>query len=387
VVRGRSCLLVGWLTFFLIGTDLFVISPLLPFISQAYAVSSATAGWMVTVFAIAYAGTAPLFGWVADRIGRRNLIASGMLLFALSDALAAMAPAFPWLIISRICTGLAVASITPLIYAIIGDLAPPARRGTWISIIVSGYMTALLIGAPLGALLEKLWGWRSVFAALAFAGALLAVVNFKTWGFTEGRKPADDRSDGHLARILRSVSVTTIWAISMYALYFYLGAALHSENRFTSSEIALAVAVYGVGAVSGTLVGGRLTDRLGAFLSRAALLILSWMLAGLGMAFASGAWVYAMLWLWSVVGYAGFTSYQARLAAEYPAARSLAMAWNMTALYVGITLGSVIGGYVISRWGYDPLPYVCSVAALASFALSMQKVRRTGKTKVSSSTG
>ena len=55
------------------------------------------------------------------------------------------------------------------------------------------------------------------------------------------------------------------------------------------------------------------------------------------------------------------------------------MAWNNTALYIGITIGSMIGGYVISNWGYSLLPYVCSVAAMISFALSTQKVQEAKK--------
>ncbi len=47
-------------------------------------------------------------------------------------------------------------------------------------------------------------------------------------------------------------------AISMYALYVYLGAALYSENKSSSSEIALAVTFYGVGAVLGSLTSGQL---------------------------------------------------------------------------------------------------------------------------------
>lgn len=52
---GKVGLSVGWITLFLMGIDLFVVSPLLPFISEAYNVSSAMTGWMVTVFAVTYA--------------------------------------------------------------------------------------------------------------------------------------------------------------------------------------------------------------------------------------------------------------------------------------------------------------------------------------------
>ncbi len=253
-LRGRVSLIVGWITLFLMGTDLFVVSPLLPFISEAYNVSSAMTGWMVTVFAVTYAIAAPFFGWASDKNGRGIFITFGLILFTFSNALTAFSPSFAWLIISRILAGLSVAAITPLMYAIIGDIAPSNRRGTWLSIVVSGHLTALWAGAPFGTLLELILGWRSVFVVMAIIGTILAVVNFKTWKSVPKSDLTRNRLEGNLLRILGSVSVTTIWAISMYALYVYLGAALYSENRFSSSEIALAVTFYGIGAVLGILI-------------------------------------------------------------------------------------------------------------------------------------
>ena len=375
-MQGKISLIISWITLFLMGTDLFVVSPLLPFISEEYNVSPETTGWMVTVFAMTYAFSAPVFGWLSDKKGRRTFIMFGLLLFAISNALTAFAPSFLWLIVSRILAGLSVASITPLIYAIIGDIAPPNRRGTWLSIVVSGHLTALWAGAPLGTLLEHFLGWRSVFVVMTIIGVILAVVNFKTWASIPKSDVTKNVVEGNLLRILGSVSVTTIWAISMYALYVYLGAALYTENKFSSSEIALAITFYGVGAVLGSLTSGQLTDKFGeSKISKSTLIFLTVILICLGIFFSSGDWVYLFLFLWALVGYAGFTSYQARLAVESPEERGIVMAWNNTALYIGISIGSMIGGYVISNWDYSLLPYVCSVVALISFVLSTQKVQ------------
>lgn len=375
-LRGRVSLTVGWITLFLMGTDLFVVSPLLPFISEAYEISPTMTGWMVTVFAVTYAISAPFFGWLSDKKGRRTFIVFGLLLFTIANALTAFAPSFFWLIMSRILAGLSVASITPLIYAIIGDIAPSNRRGTWLSIVVSGHLTALWAGAPIGTLLEYFLGWRFVFVVMAVAGGILAVINLKTWESIQKNNATRNILEGNLLRILGSVSVTTVWAMSMYALYIYLGAALYSENRFSSSEIALAVTFYGIGAVLGSLTSGQLTDKFGENkISKATLVFLSAILIFLGVFFSSGDWVYFFLFIWALVGYASFTSYQARLAMEYPNERGIVMAWNNTALYIGITVGSMIGGYVVANWGYSFLPYVCSVAAIISFMLSQQKMK------------
>ena len=379
-LRGKLSLSVGWITLFLMGIDLFVVSPLLPFISKAYNVSSAMTGWMVTVFAVTYAFFAPFFGWLSDKNGRRTFITFGLLLFVISNILTAFAPSFFLLIVSRILAGLSVASITPLIYAIIGDTAPPNRRGTWLSIVVSGHLTALWAGAPFGTLLEHFLGWRSVFVVMAIIGGILAVVNFKTWKNVPKSDITRNLLEGNLLRILGSVSVTTTWAISMYALYVYLGAALYSKNRFSTSEIALAITFYGIGAVLGSLISGQLTDKFGERkISKVTLIFLTLIFICLGIFFSSGAWIYFFLFIWALVGYAGFTSYQARLAVEYSNERGIVMAWNNTALYIGITIGSMIGGFVVSNWGYTFLPYVCSIAAILSFVLSTQKVQETKK--------
>ncbi|UOR12566.1 MFS transporter [Halobacillus amylolyticus] len=372
---SRIRLTVGWITLFLMGTDLFVVSPLLPFISQEYHITSAEAGWMVTVFAITYAVSAPFFGWISDKKGRRYFIILGLFLFVLANILTGLAPSFSWLIGSRILAGLSVASITPLIYAIIGDVAPSDRRGAWLSIVVSGHLMALWAGAPVGALLEHLLGWRFVFLAMALMGAILVVINFKTWEsiprIPSGRKVIK----GNMARILGSVSVTTIWAISMYALYVYLGAALYSLNKFTTSEVSLAVTFFGIGAVMGSLTSGQMTDRFGeSVISKVTLALLSIVLIVLGVFFSSGGWIYLILFLWALVGYAGFTSYQARLAADFQEHRGTAFAWNNTALYIGITLGSIIGSYVVANWGYSLLPFISSGAAAISFVMSTHKL-------------
>ena len=166
-----------------------------------------------TVFAVTYAFSAPFFGWLSDKKGRRTIITFGLLFFAISNALTAFASSFLWLIVIRILAGLSVASITPLIYAIIGDIAPPNRRGKWLSIVVSGHLTALWAGAPFGTLLEHFLGWRPVFVVMAIIGAILAAVNFKTW-------KSIPKSDLTRSRLIRRESSKNTW---FRKCYYHLG--------------------------------------------------------------------------------------------------------------------------------------------------------------------
>lgn len=367
-------LLTGWFTLFIIGTDLFVISPLLPFIAKEFEISSAVAGWIVTVFSLTYAITAPLFGWLSDRIGRRFFIVFGLLAFCLANFLTAISPTFVMLITSRILAGLSVASITPLVYAIIGDTAKPEHRGTWLSIVVSGHLMALWAGAPIGTLMEQLFGWRSVFISLAVIAVLLSFLNFSVWAAIKKVHLAEAQTKVSIISIISAVSVTAFWAIAMYALYVFLGTGLVLYNHFSSSELAASITTYGMGAVIGSLFSGRITDKIGArVVSIFSTAMLIGILALLGFFFSAGTLVYFLLFLWALIGYTSFTSYQARLAEEFQETRGMALALNNTALYIGITLGSMMGGYIITKWEFFTLPFICSGVALISSLISAKR--------------
>lgn len=373
-LKEAMYLLTGWFTLFIIGTDLFVISPLLPSIAKEYAVPPAVAGWLVTVFSLMYALCAPLFGWLSDRKGRRLFIVFGLLSFSLSNFLTALSTSFEMLLISRLFAGLSVASITPIVYAIIGDTALPERRGVWLSTVVSGHLMALWAGAPIGTLLEQFLGWRSVFISLAILAALLSLLNFRVWASIHKFPFAEAQTKGSTLRMIFAVSVTAFWAIAMYALYVFLGTGLVLDHHFSSAELATSITSYGIGAVIGSLSSGRFTDKIGARrVSIYSTAMLMGILVLLGVFFSSETWVYCLLFLWALIGYTSFTSYQARLAEEFPETRGMALALNNTALYIGITLGSIMGGFVITQWGFFTLPFICSVVALISSLISAKR--------------
>src|SRR2546428_14015515 len=87
-------LAVGWFTMFVVGTDLFSVSPMLPLIALDYQISPASAGLSVTVFGLAYVVSAPFLGHAADRIGRRRALTCCLLGFSAANLLTAAAANF-----------------------------------------------------------------------------------------------------------------------------------------------------------------------------------------------------------------------------------------------------------------------------------------------------
>jgi predicted MFS family arabinose efflux permease len=133
-------LAIGWLTMFLIGTEFFVFSPLLPTLAANYDVSSNVAGLCVTTFSVAYTIAAPLFGHVSDRVGKRRVLIFCLLAFGAANLLTASAVNFSWLLALRLFAGAAAAGVSPSIYTLVGDAAPPNRRATWLALTVSGLL-------------------------------------------------------------------------------------------------------------------------------------------------------------------------------------------------------------------------------------------------------
>jgi predicted MFS family arabinose efflux permease len=249
-----ATLAIGWLTMFVIGTDLFVVSPLLPLIAVDYQISPALAGLSVTVFSLTYMVSAPLLGHVADHIGRRRTLTCCLLAFAAANLATASAGSFVWLLAARLISGAAAAGVSPAIYALVGLAAPSNRRATWLALVTSGLLVSLPLGAPIAALASASLGWSSNFVALAALSLLLAWANRRIW-------PEDHRAQT-IAASVGSLTATAIalrlavWSTALYGMYTYLGAGLTSSG-FSTEQIAEVIVFYGCGAIGGVLIGGR----------------------------------------------------------------------------------------------------------------------------------
>jgi predicted MFS family arabinose efflux permease len=380
----------GWVTLFLVGTDLFVMSPLLPPITSEFGVPATDGGWAVTTFAAAYLVGGPSFGSLADRTSRMRVLSIGLAAFALANLATALAPSFAVLLVVRALAGLAASGITPSVYALVGSAAPPAKRAMWLAVVTSGLLTALITGAPAGTLMAAVVGWRGVFVVMAIASVLiLGVVRVSA---LRPRRPltADGTSKpppetapppvlpAPVSTVLRlrAVSVTTLWALAVYGIYTYLGTILTTVAHLPSGLLAAALACFGMGAIAGNLAGGRLTDRWGgrtvSIVSLSALAVLDTVL-GLTL----DAPTPVLLLVLAAVAFAAypyFSAQQARLIAYQPADSGSLLAWNNSAMYAGILIGSAVGGRVVTHLGAPALAFAAAAVAAVGALIATRSV-------------
>jgi predicted MFS family arabinose efflux permease len=349
-------LAVAWLTMFLVGTELFVFSPLLPMLAADYHISPAMAGLSVTLFSLTYMASAPLFGYISDRIGRRRVLICSLLAFGAANLLTAAAANLSWLLAVRFFAGAAAAGVSPSIYALVGSAAPPDRRATWLAVVVSGLLASLAVGASIGALVGAFYGSAPVFVTLAALSLVLIWLNCRAWPSDRhltvipGARAAYPLAAAMLARRLLP---TVIWSTGLYGVYTYLGAGLIAVG-FSSGRTARAILFYGCGAIAGVLIGGRITDWLGAkFTTGASLAGLCACFLLLRVALDTGRLVELTLGLSSAGAQLFFPAQQAGLANDFAAHRGTVLAWNNSALFLGISLESLVGGEAVAVGSFD----------------------------------
>lgn len=367
-------LAVGWITLFVMGTDLFVISPLLPAIAGKFAISPADAGLAVTVFSIVYMVAAPVLGRIADRCGRLALLTACLTIFAAANLLTAIAGTFSWLLVARLTAGAAAAGVSPSIYALVGEAAPGGRRATWLGVAVSGLLLSLSVGTPLGAMMGAALGWPAVFVALAAASVVLAVLNRALWAGARvaARGPAPDGAQAALgpAVLVRRLSPTVVWSTALYGMYTYLGAGLQAHG-YSTERIAGTLVAYGAGAIVGTLAGGRLADWRGVpFATGLSVLALGASFLVLDAALAAQGPIEVVLAVASAAAQLFFPAQQAGLAGDFPSHRATVLAWNNSALFLGISLGSLVGGQAVAHGGFVADVLVCAGTALAGWLVN-----------------
>jgi DHA1 family inner membrane transport protein len=152
---------------FTVLTTEFVIVGLLPAMARDLRVSVPQAGLLVTLFAFTVAVVGPaLTAWLS-RYDRKKLFVSTLLLFGISNVLAATAPNIGVMAFARFVPAL----ILPVFWALASetsvDITGPDRAGKAISMISFGVVAATIFGIPVGTLISDAFGWRTAFVSLA----------------------------------------------------------------------------------------------------------------------------------------------------------------------------------------------------------------------------
>src|SRR3712207_121336 len=149
----------------------------LPTLTQAFSVSFQAAQWIVLAYLLATTTLIVSVGRLGDIIGRRRLLLTGLVLFAVASLLCGVAPVLWLLIAARAAQGLGAAIMMALSLAFVGETVPKDKTGSAMGLL--GTMSAIgtALGPSLGGVLIAGLSWRAIFLVnvpLALTALLLA---------------------------------------------------------------------------------------------------------------------------------------------------------------------------------------------------------------------
>ncbi|MEM6480118.1 MAG: MFS transporter, partial [Pseudomonadota bacterium] len=252
---------------FVVGMGAFVVVGTVEPVATGLGISAAQAGTLLSYYAFAYVVVSPVLVALTGRLPRRVVLAAGLSIFGLAALLGALAPGFSALAGSRILAAFGAAVLTPVTSAIAAMLAPPERRARTMSYVFLGLTLSQVIGVPAGSWIAYTHGWRAALAAVA----LLSLPGvFLLWRIVPRSLPFQPTSLVDLGRVLAAPSAmlatlfTASFMTSIFLLYTYFAPLLSTQMGFERDAITFTLFLFGLGAVIGNLMGGYLSDRIGA---------------------------------------------------------------------------------------------------------------------------
>lgn len=257
-----------------------VLLPLLPLFVAAAGGSPATVGAMLATFSASQLVATPLLGRLADRVGRRRIIAFGLSGNAVAMTLFALAAAWgslPLAFVSRLLAGLTAGTLGAC-QAVVSDVSGGEQRSRALGLVGAAIGLGMIVGPLLGGLLSPLGLWAPPLAAAVLAGIALGgvlVLLPETIPGNRIRTTGARRTDTTVASphptLLRRRSITTALALSVIVfaclagLHTTLPLLAHAVLEWEVREVGVAFAAMGLGSmtVQGLLIGP-LAARFGA---------------------------------------------------------------------------------------------------------------------------
>lgn len=421
-----SLLIWSFLIILFDGYDLVVYGTVVPVLIEKWNLTPVEAGAIGTYGLFGMMFGAILFGTLADRIGRKNVIAITFLLFSLFTFLCGFAETPTMFSTYRFLAGLGLGGIMPNVIALLTDYAPKTMRSMIVSIVLCGYSVGGILAPLLGIFLMPTFGWESIFW---FAGLPLVMLPFMYKQLPETashliRTGKKDQLIATLSKVSpelsfqqndefvelrgketkvpivglfqdkRALSTVMFWIaffsclLMVYGLNTWLPKLMIDAGYGLNSSLAFLITLQ-AGAIIGTLIIGRLCDK---YSSKKMLVPM----------YASGAIALTLLGfdgnsfiIYLLVAIAGAATIgaqnivQAYVSQYYPpSVRSTALGMASGIGRLGGMLGPLLGGFLLSISLPIHLNFIAFAipGLLAAAALAFVPVRNAYSNKVDTHT-
>ena len=335
-----------------IGLTEFVIMGLLPEVATDFAVSEATAGWLISGYALAVVVGALLLTAITLRLPRKALLLGLVVLFIIGNVLTAIAGDYATAMVGRIIAALDHGAFFGVGSVVAASLVRPEKKAGAVAIMFTGLTAANVLGVPFGTFLGQQLGWRSTFWAISIIGVIafigIAALVPSQRGSQERISLRAELRSFRSGQVWLSLLVTVLAYGGMFGAFTYIAYTLTEVSGFASTSVPWLLVLFGAGLVIGNWFGGRLADRSidRTLLSFTGALVVVLVLFGLTA--QSQIATIVSLFLMGGFGFGTVPGLQSRIMRYAGDAPTLASGANIGAFNVGNALGAWAGGVGIA---------------------------------------
>ncbi|GAB2547644.1 MFS transporter [Gracilibacillus alcaliphilus] len=262
--RSRNLvLLVFMLGTFAVGMTEYVVTGLLTQFANDLGVAVSTTGLLLSVYAISVAICGPILRIVTLKYSPRPLLVGLMALFVISNIIAATAPTFEILLVSRLFSAMMHAPYFGLCMAIAVNISAPHKRTSAIAAVQGGLTIAIMLGVPFGSFLGGMLDWRLVFWFMAAIGLLtligLAIVT-PTEKLAKAPQLKQELKMFKNKNVFMMIIVIIFGFSGVFTAYTFKEPMLREFAEFGVAGVTGALFCFGLGAVAGNFVSGKISE-------------------------------------------------------------------------------------------------------------------------------
>jgi EmrB/QacA subfamily drug resistance transporter len=335
---------------FMVVLDFSIVNVALPSIERELSLAQSQVQWVVTGYAIAFAGLLILGGRAADLLGRRRMFITGLLVFTVASLAGGLAQEPVLLIAARVIQGAGAAIVAPAALSLITTGFPEGpRRTRAIGLYGAVSSVGFVAGQVLGGVLVQFTSWRAVFLVNVPVGLIAAALAPRFIARTPASKEASNEASTRerTLDIRGALLITAAVALAVFAV------SQGTQFGWTSPLIVVAA----FASVAAVVAFGKAEHRHPTPLVRPGLLHKKGIRDGVALAFLLGLWNGGEMLVMSL--------YLQQVLHESPLVTGLVIAPQGV---VGFAMG-LLGPRLAGRMGIRRLLVLTGAAAALGFAV------------------
>ena len=332
---------------------------------------------VVIAYFIGFASTQLLWGPLADRFGRKPIMAAGVGLYGLFALMCALAPSFPVLIAGRVLMGASAAASRVLVIAMVRDLFEAEAMARVMSLVFMTFMLVPVLAPNIGQLILLFAPWRAIFLVLAaYAAAMVAwpwirmpetlhpdyrrALNWRAMGSAIMETLREPQSRGYTLAMTVSFSALVAYISSIQQIVF----DAFGEGRFIGLVFAAIAAPMALASYLNSRVVGRFGLRRVGHSAALAFAIVTALHAAVALAGLETLWTFILFQALTMACFAFTSSNLGTLAMEHMA--SIAGTASSVQGVIGTVGAAGIGFLIGQAFDGTAVPFVVGTALCAA---------------------